>query len=229
MSGIKKIFSKKYITKYEEKIKYLGPNNKISLENFLLTRLFLSIVLLIICLIIPKYGLILAIIVAISFYYLYTSILIDNKIRIRNDKLYDEAILFFNMLKLSYDKTKDIKTSLEIVSNKLGNSISITFRKVLKNNRYNNDLKEVFSKVIETIPNKDVKNALVDLKECNNYYDCLERITENLKDKNVVILKSKYQFKPIILVFVSLVFISIICILLFNIYDIINYLNSLFV
>ena len=182
---IKNIFSRKYINNYLQKLKYIGPTNKITLESFLLSRLFITLVLLVICLLIPKIGIILAIVIVPLFYYLYTNILIDNKIRIRNNKLYDEAIIFFDMLYLAIKQTNDLKISLDIVTNKLGNSLSLEFKNIIGDNKYNNDLNEVFKKVIETIPNYDVRNALVDLKESNNYLSTLEDIIKRLQDKNI--------------------------------------------
>lgn len=225
---IKNIFSRKYINNYKQKLKYIGPNNKMTLENFLISRLFLTIILLVICLLIPKYGIILAIVLVPLFYFLYTNILIDNKIRIRNDKLYEEAIIFFDMLYLAIKQNNDLKNSLEIVTNKLGNSLSLEFKNILGNNKYNNDLNEVFKRVIETIPNYDVRNALVDLKESNNYLKTIDEILDRLQDKNIVLVKQKYLFKPIILTFIALVFIIVICYLLFNINDILNNFNNLF-
>lgn len=224
---IKNIFSRKYINNYKIKLKYIGPNNKIKLESFLLSRLFISIILLIVLLLIPKIGIFLAIIFVPLFYYLYTDILIDNKIRIRNNKLYEEAIIFFDMLYLAINDTKDLKISLDIVTNKLGNSLSLEFKNILGNNKYNNDLNEVFKRVIKNIPNYDVRNALVDLKESSNYLITIDEIINRLQEKNIVLNKQKYLLKPIMLTFIAIIFIILISYLLFNINDIVNFLNNL--
>lgn len=225
---IKNVFSQKYINNYKKKIKYIGPDNKIKLESFLLSRLFISIILLVVCLLIPKIGIFIAIVCVPLFYFLYTSILIDNRISIRNEKLYDEAIIFFDMLYLAIKQTNDLKISLDIVTNKLGNSLSLEFKKLLENNKYNNDLNEVFKRVIDSIPNYDVRNALVDLKESDDYIKTLDEVIKRLQNKNVVINKNKYSYKPIVVSFVAVLFILIICYLLFNANGIIDYFNNLF-
>ena len=225
---IKNVFSQKYINNYKQKLKYIGPNNKIKLENFLLSRLFISIILLVLFLIIPKYGIYIAIVCVPLFYFLYTSILIDNKIKIRNEKLYDETIIFFDMLYLAISQTNDLKISLDIVTNKLGNSIALEFKNILGDNKYNNDLDEVFKRVIESIPNYDVRNALVDLKESDDYLKSLDIIIKTLQDKNITVTKNNYSYKPIIITFVALVFIIVICYLIFNANDIITYFDKLF-
>lgn len=225
---IKNIFSKKYINNYNRKLKYIGPNNKIKLENFLLSRLFISIILLVLCLLIPKYGIYISLICVPLFYYLYTNILINNKIKVRSEKLNDEAIIFFDMLYLAMKQTNDLKMSLEIVTNKLGNSLAIEFKNILGNNKYNNDLNEVFKMVIDNIPNYDVRNTLVDLKESNDYFITLDEIITRLQKKNIVLIKQKNIYKPIVISIISIIFIFIICYLLFHSTDIINYFNNIF-
>ena len=225
---IKNIFSQRYINNYKQKLKYIGPNNKIKLENFLLSRLFISIILLVIFLIIPKYGIYIALVCVPLFYFIYTNILIDNKIKIRNERLYEEAIIFFDMLYLAIKQTNDLKISLDIVTNKLGNSLSIEFKNIMGNNKYNNDLNEVFKRVIDSIPNYDVRNALVDLKESDDYLKTLDEIITSLQNKNITVVKNNYSYKPIIITFIALIFIIIICYLLFNANDIITYFDKLF-
>ena len=228
MSSVRNIFSKKYIKKYEQKIKYLGSNNKLNLDSFLLSRLIIEIVLAILCLLIPRFGLLIALIVFLVFHYSYTSILVNSKIRRRINNLYDETIMFYHMLYLSLKETKDLKISLEIICAKLGNSLTKEFKIILGNNKYNNDLKEVFTKVIETIPNVDVKNSLVDIKESDNYLRTIEENIRILQNKNVILIKDRYKYKPIYLTVLAIIFISIISILLFNVYDILDFFNKLF-
>lgn len=225
---IKSVFSHKYINNYKQKLKYIGPNNKIKIENFLLSRLFISFILLIVLLLIPKYGLLFAIICVPLFYFSYTYILIDSKVKYRCEILYDEAITFFEMLYLAIKQSNDLKISLDIVTNKLGNSLSVEFKNILGNNKYNNDLNEVFKRVINCVPNYDVRSALIDLKESDDYLITLDEIITRLQNKNVLITKNKSIYKPIIISFISLIFIFIICYLLFNANDIISYFNYLF-
>lgn len=228
MNSVRNIFSKKYIKKYEQKIKYLGPNNKIDLNSFLLSRLVIEIILVILCLLIPRFGLLVALIALILFHFIYTSVLIDNKLFARIDSLYDESIMFYNMLSLSLKDTKDLKISLEITCSKLGNSLTKEFKRILGNNKYNNDLKEVFTKVIETIPNTDVKNTLIDIKESDNYLKTIDESIKILQNKNVILIKDRYKYKPIYLIIVCMFFVVVISMLLLNVYTILDFFNNLF-
>ena len=227
MNILKNIFSKKYINKYNKKLSYLGLNNKLNLVNFLVSRLILTIVLFVLCLFIPKYGLLIALLVSIMFYYLYTLLLIDNKINKRSDKLYDEALLLFSMLKLSLNTTKDIKVSLETVVNKIGNSLALEFRRMLENNKYNNDINYVFNKVIDTIPNNDVRKSLIDLKESNYDVTSIDNIINELKDKHLILIRQSNQYKPLLILFIGLLFLIVIVLMILNINEIISYFNTL--
>jgi len=227
MNGIKNIFSKKYIKKYQEKISFLNREDRVDLNTFLLKRLFIEIIIAILCLLVPKYGILLAIAIVLLFHFIYTGIIIDSKIDKRINSLYEEAITFYNMILLSYKDNNDLKMSIDIVTNKLDNSLAIEFKNVLGNNKYNNDLREVFNEVIKTIPNHDVKNTLIDLKDAENIEKSLESIINLLQEKDIIITESKYQFKPIYLTFISICFLGLILFIIFNLVNIINYINNL--
>lgn len=211
-----KIFRKETIEKYRHKIESLGPHNKLTTTNFLLSRLFMEILLILIFLLIPKYGLLLGIMVCIIFHFLYGYILIDNNINIRNNLLYDEALIFFRMLKLSLLSTNDLRKSLEIVASKnKTNSFALEFDHLLKKNNYN-DLSLVFKDMQYKISNQDINIALLDLSKTNDYDHTLEAIIHNLQEKNNILIKQKYAKLPYILSVVSLAF--IITFVLFVIY-----------
>lgn len=211
-----KIFRKETIEKYKHKIAALGPHNKLTTTNFLLSRLFIEILLMIIFLFIPKYGLFIGLIICIIFHFLYGYMLIDNSINIRNNLLYDEALIFFRMLKLSLISTNDLRKSLEIVASKnTNNSFALEFDHLLKKNNYN-DLSLVFKDMKYRIANQDINISLIDLSKTNDYNHTLELIIHNLQEKNNTIIKQKYEKLPYILSIVSLAF--IITFILFVVY-----------
>ncbi len=227
MNNLNNIFTKKYVNLYKNKINCLGPLNKIKVESFLISRLVLEIILFILFIFIPKYGIIISIISVILVHIVFTEVLIDSKLRKRNNKLYEETINFYIMLKMALKKTNDLKTSIEIVSHKLNNSIALQFKIIIKNNRYNNDIDEIFNNVIKTISNNDVRATLIDLKESSNYQKTIDKNIELLQDKNILI-KQKYQYKPIILFIFAVIILIIIIMIIFNIYSIKDYIIKLF-
>lgn len=220
-----RIFSRIKIDNYKKKIKLLGKKNKITVNNFLLSRLFIEIILFLICLLIPKYGIIISIISVIIFHYLYTYLMLDSNINIRSKELFDEALIFFQMLKLSISTTKDLRKSLEIVSNRIDNSLAYDFREALSKYLYVNDMDLIFKDVIGSNPNQNVKTALLDLEQTNNYTLTLDKIIDELQQQNSILVKQKYQSLPIVLSVLSLVYIIAIVTLLIKIPDILTYLK----
>lgn len=203
-----KIFRKETINKYKYKINSLGPTSKLTTTNFLMSRLFIESLLIIICLAIPKYGLVIGIIITIIFHFIYSYLLIDNNIKIRNNNLYDESLIFFRMLKLSLKSTNDLMKSLNIVSSKCNNnSFAIDFANLLRKNNYNDDLNKVFKDMQKEIANKDVIISLIDLSKTNDYEKTLNNIINNLEEKNSILNKEKYSKLPFTLSILSLTFI----------------------
>ena len=203
-----RIFRKDTINKYNNKINTLGPTSKITTTNFLMSRLFIELLLIIVCLFIPKYGLLIGLIITIIFHFGYEYLLIDNSIKIRNNNLYDESLIFFRMLKLSLKSTNDLMKSLNIVSSKcVDNSFAIDFNKLLMKNNYNDDLNKVFKDMQDKIANKDIIIALIDLSKTNDYEKTLNNIIANLEEKNNILNKEKYSKLPFTLTILSLIFI----------------------
>ena len=204
-----KIFKKSTIEKYDKKIKSLGSYSKISVTNFLVSRLFIEIILFIALLLIPKYGLLIAIIVTLIFHFLYEYLLIDESIKYRDNYIYDEALIFFTKLKLSIIKTNDLKKSLEVLL-KNDNSLFVKdLRKSFNKNKYNNDLSLIFNDMLKRINNQDIIVSLIDLKETNNYLPTIDKIINELEEKDILLSREKYKKIPFTLSIVSISFIVI--------------------
>ena len=204
-----KIFKKSTIEKYDKKIKSLGSYSKISVTNFLVSRLFIEIILFISLLLIPKYGLLIAIIVTLIFHFLYEYLLIDESIKYRDNYIYDEALIFFTKLKLSIIKTNDLKKSLEVLL-KNDNSLFVKdLRKSFNKNKYNNDLSLIFNDMLKRINNQDIIVSLIDLKETNNYLPTIDKIINELEEKDILLSREKYKKIPFTLSIVSISFIVI--------------------
>lgn len=218
---IQKLFRKKTYQKYEEKMKFLGPYNKMSISTFLISRLIIELILLILLIFIPKYGLLIAITSVIIFHLIYTFLLIDYKIRLRNIKLYDETLTFIGMLKLGLQTTNNLTKAIEQTVEHLGNSLAKEFKSSLQKNQYHNDLNLVFQDVLETIPNQDVRVALIDLKEAEDYNTSIPYIQENLEEKSILAERNHYKVLPILLSIISIIFLTTMLYLIFNLKNIV--------
>jgi Flp pilus assembly protein TadB len=225
MNLVKKIYLKKTIAYYQNKINSLGSDSKISVDNFLLSRLIIELGLFIFLLLIPRYGILIAVIIDLIFHYLYTYFLIDSKITQRYQSLYEEGLIFFQMLKLSLCNTHDLRKSLEIVSSNLNNSMANDFKKSLSRNKYNNNLSLVFKDMEDRLPNQDIVVSLIDLSESNDYNSTLNKIINNLQEKNTRLIKKECTNLPLKLTVLSLTFIVSIVLLIIYLPNILSILG----
>ncbi len=214
MNIVKNIFRNSTIKYYEKRISALGPSSKLTVVNFLLSRLFIELILFIALFFIPKFGIIIAFISVLLFHNLYPYFLIDSNVSIRTNELYEEALIFFQMLKLSLHSTNDLRKALEIVSQKLNNGFAKDFAKSLKKNKYNNSILLVFKDMESKTPNQDIIVSLIDLSESNDYDMTLAKIINNIQQKNKQIIKSKYTQLPFKLTIIALTFILSIVLLI---------------
>lgn|SRR5574344_2445084 len=225
MNLANKIFSNKTISDYEKKIMYMGPDNNMSAANFLLSRLLLDIFIFAVLFIIPKYGLLISILGTGLFHYMYYYFLISIKIKKRYKSLYDEALIFFELLKLSFKETNNIYTSLSIISYKLNNSMARELKKIIIKNKYTEDLNNIFKCFIQTLPNEDVRISLIDLSASSDYLSTLNKIIKNISEKDILVLKQKYNKLPLLLSIGSILIIICIILILIFMPNIINYVK----
>ena len=97
---VTRIYPESVIKKYQSKINTLGSSTIIDVYTFILSRLLLEIILFILLVLIPKYGLIISTITVIFIHFLYEDILITSKIMNREERLDKDALEFFNLLSL---------------------------------------------------------------------------------------------------------------------------------
>ena len=204
-----KIFRKETIDKYDKKILNLGSYTKITTTKFLMSRLFIELVLFITLLLIPKYGLIIAIVSCLLFHFLYEVLLLDSGISHKDKNIYEDTILFFEMVKLSLLSTNDIRSSFEIVANKNNSLFAREFKKSLEKNKYNNDLRLVLMDMQKKNFNDDIIFSLIDLAETNDYHKTIDVILKKLQEKDNIKTRQKYIKLPFNLSILSILIILI--------------------
>ena len=108
------IFSKKTIDKMNDKIILLGNRNKITAQTVLIIRLVCSIFLFFVVLYISNFGYFFAPLITVLFYLSFVRVFIDSKIEKRRKILEKESIYFFEILTLSLEAGRNIKTFKEM-------------------------------------------------------------------------------------------------------------------
>lgn len=204
------IFSKKAIDKMNDKIILLGNRNKITAQTVLIIRLVCSIFLFFVVLYISNFGYFFAPLITVVFYLSFVRVFIDSKIEKRRKILEKESIYFFEILTLSLEAGRNIKTSIEVTTNNLSGELCDEFKRVLTDVRYGMDLDEALNALRYRIPSDVIVNIILNIKEANNFgnsiTDVLNTQIEYLRDKRLLEQKAYISKMPIKISIVSVIF-----------------------
>lgn len=211
------IFRKKTISRVEKKYNYLGkkPNTLL----FLNIRLIICLLIFVLFLIISKLGFIIGPIVSIILYYLIEYLYFDLRIRTRKKQIENDALIFFGLLLLSLKSENNLIMSLSLASKKKDNILSLEFTKLLNDLEYGKSFADALNDIIRRIPNENVNNLILSLKEYSdnvgNLIILLNRQLSRLEEKIIFNKKKIIILIPLKIKILSFVFILISGILIF--------------
>lgn len=172
---VTRIYPESVIKKYQSKINTLGSSTIIDVYTFLLSRLLLEIILFILLVLIPKYGLIISTITVIFIHFLYEDILITSKIMNREERLDKDALEFFNLLSLGLKSNASIYNVFLTTSKVCNNTLSKEFLEGLKKD----NMEMCYTYVYNHIPNQDLKTYLEEMKLTKDK-EALSKVVTNL-------------------------------------------------
>lgn len=172
---VARIYPESVIKKYQSKINTLGSSTIIDVYTFLLSRLLLEIILFILLVLIPKYGLIISTITVIFIHFLYEDILITSKIMNREERLDKDALEFFNLLSLGLKSNASIYNVFLTTSKVCNNTLSKEFLEGLKKD----NMEVCYTYVYNHIPNQDLKTYLEEMKLTKDK-ETLSKVVANL-------------------------------------------------
>ena len=172
---VTRIYPESVIKKYQSKINTLGSSTIIDVYTFLLSRLLLEIILFILLVLIPKYGLIISTITVIFIHFLYEDILITSKIMNREERLDKDALEFFNLLSLGLKSSASIYNVFLTTSKVCNNTLSKEFLEGLKKD----NMEVCYTYVYNHIPNQDLKTYLEEMKLTKDK-ETLSKVVANL-------------------------------------------------
>lgn len=211
------IFRKKTISRVEKKYNYLGkkPNTLL----FLNIRLIICLLIFVLFLIISKLGFIIGPIVSIILYYLIEYLYFDLRIRTRKKQIENDALIFFGLLLLSLKSENNLIMSLSLASKKKDNILALEFTKLLNDLEYGKSFADALNDIIRRIPNENVNNLILSLKEYSdnigNLIILLNRQLSRLEEKIIFNKKKIIILIPLKIKILSFVFILISGILIF--------------
>jgi len=206
-----KIYTKSSIEKTKNKVTKLGIYNKLDPIFFLNVRLITTIILFFILLFMfPDYGFIYAPFISVFYYYALYYIVIDFQIKKRIKKLENEAVYFFEVLTLSVESGRNLKSALEITCKNIDSEISDEFQKTIDETKYSKSLNEALEDMRKRIPSDNINNIILNISQTNifggNIIDTMYNQIDFLADKKLQDIRGQIAKLPIKISVISVVF-----------------------
>ena len=197
---IGKLFRKKTIIKYEKKAIYSNSSlNGVSI--FLLNKIFFSILIFVLSFILFDRHVSISLINTIIFNLIYNYFKYDRKINLRIKELEYDANLFFQIVLISLKSGKNLHSALDLAVNNVDNSLSKMFKDAIVEEKYGKSLPEGINDIIEKMPSENIRDILIDLKECyitgKDMIFYLEKNIKLLNNKRIYEIKAYINKLPI--------------------------------
>ncbi len=205
-----RIYSKKSLKMAEDKTNLLGVNNKLDAVYLLNTRLFVSIIVFIGILYFVDFGYLLAPIITFLVYQFFFPLVVDSKIEKRRRVLEKDSLYFFEILALSLEAGRNIKTAIEVTTMNISSELSDEFKKVIKDVNYGKDLDIALEELKYRIPSDTVNNIILNIRQSNmfgnNIIDTVYSQINYIREKRLLETKALISKIPIKISVVSVVF-----------------------
>lgn len=216
-----RIYRKETIQKYQEKCLSLGTDANTNVYSFLNMRLFSTLLLFFICLVIDYRNLLVNLILCSVYHYLFSKLYLDSRLEKRRRQLEKESILFFEVVALSLESGRNLIDSLEISSKSVEGSLSLEFSNALKEMEYGKSFKEALQTLKSRIPSPSIQNMILNLGQSNAYgNNMVAPIRQQLnyiREMRVMGVKTQINKMPIQISVVSvLLFVPIILLLVLS-------------
>lgn len=206
----KKIHRRKTVQEIDKKIKLLGVSTNLDTYRFLNLRFFGVIIIFIFILLLSDLGYILAPIISIIFYKGITYILIDQKIKLRQTKLENEALSFFEILTLSLETGRNLAEALNVTLTSCEGELADELKEVMREVKYGKSLTEALEDTKENIPSDTINNIILSLTQANLYGSSIIKSLYNqidyLREKRKLEIKAEISKVPIKISIISVFF-----------------------
>ena len=205
-----RIYTKKSLEIAEAKTKLLGVNNKLNAIDLLNQRLILTITAFILILLFFDFGYFIAPLIAFLIYEFYFPLTIDRKIETRTRTLEKDSLYFFEILALSLEAGRSIKTAIEVTTKNIDSELSDEFKKVVNDVNFGKDLDEALEDLKYRIPSDTVNNIILNIRQSNifgnNIIDTVYSEIAYIREKRILETKAYISKIPIKISIVSVVF-----------------------
>lgn len=208
------------ISKYQKKARLLGYQDcDTFVFSFLNARLIISILLFGYFFITSDWNYIIAPLITILFYFVFSYYIFDYRIHKRARKLEKEAIYFFEILTLSLESGKTLIQGLRLTGANIDSELALEIKQTIKEIDYGKSFYEAFTDLRRRIPSDSIQNVILNLTEAydsgGNITATLRRQVDFIQNKRVMDLKQQMNQIPIKISVVSVfLFIPLILLLI---------------
>ena len=207
---IKRIYSKKYLDKMIKKVKLFGTGDKTNIYDLIIARLVTSVIVFGLVLYTFNYGYILAPLATVLYYFLFSKIVLDDKLKKRMIQLEGEAMHFFEVLTLSLETGRNLVEAIEVTTTNVSGALSNEFKETVREVSFGKSLNESLSDMQERIPSDTINNIILSLTESNLYgnsiIDNLYNQIDFLREKRKMEVKGRISKVPILISVISVFF-----------------------
>lgn len=205
-----KVHSEDSIEKMQKKINLLGYKDSYDAVIFLNARLLSSVCLFFVLLYLFEWGVIIAPLGVTLYYIFLPKLMIDKKIATRSMKLDEEAMYFFEVLTLSLETGRNLKTALEITANNIESELSSEFKVALDEVKYGKSLNEALDNLKLRIPSDTINNIILNISQSNIFGNSIIETMYNqidyIRDKQIMETKARINKVPLKVSVISVVF-----------------------
>ena len=197
---IYKIYTKKEIQKISNKINMFGVSKKMTVESFMNTRLFTSLIVFVFTFLFVDYSAILSPIITVIWYFLFNYFLLDRPLKKREKKLDSEAYYYFEVLTLALESGRNLENAIKMACQYIDSEISDEFKETLKQVNFGKSLAESLSLMSERIPSITINNIILNMERSNLFgnsiIDTMYNQLDFLKDKQIMDIKARINTIP---------------------------------
>lgn len=205
-----KIYSENSMKKIQKKINLLGYKKSYDAIIFMNIRLLTSFLLFFVILYLFELGYIIAPIVTFIYFLLLPKIAIDRQADKRAERLDNEAMYFFEVLTLSLETGRNLKTALEITSSNVNSDLSDEFKKTLEEVKYGKGLNEALENLKLRIPSDTINNIILNISQSNVFGNSIVETMYNqidyIRDRQIMRTKARINKIPLKVSVISVVF-----------------------
>ena len=189
------------------------PIHKIFLAlvyDLILVRLLTTILLFILCFVTFNYVYIITPVAAFVYYFLFTLLTIDDKLKKRTIKLEGEAMHFFEVLTLSLETGRNLVEAIDVTTANVSGALSQEFKETVREVSFGKSLNEALSDMQYRIPSDTINNIILSLTESNLYGNSIIKNLYNqidfLREKRKMEVKGRISKVPILISVISVFF-----------------------